>query len=206
MSCLNQYINIFVRSISSKIVWIFRYTIYSPKDGQPCMDHDRSSGEGVGPQEYTLVKMKIVEPVPAKLQLVHVHVILCAWTNLVAKFASFCLPMQYYIHDEWWCWDFQWSIKCSKHNTLHVPINYIKWNVLELSFLLYVGLRGDNSWIDAQLFYCDKNQNWNRRRLAKVALPGNRTRVPRMGILDDTITPAVLVRVKCAESVWTVIF
>ena len=47
----------------------------------------------------------------------------------------------------------------SKHNTLHVPINYIKWNVLELSFLLYVGLRGDNSCIDAQLFFCDENQN-----------------------------------------------
>ena len=36
-----------------------RYTIYSPRDGQPCMDHDRSSGEGVGPQEYTLVKMRV---------------------------------------------------------------------------------------------------------------------------------------------------
>ncbi|XP_048459558.1 leucine--tRNA ligase, cytoplasmic isoform X1 [Rhincodon typus] len=44
-----------------------RYTIYSPKDGQPCMDHDRHSGEGVGPQEYTLIKMKILEPYPAKL-------------------------------------------------------------------------------------------------------------------------------------------
>ena len=44
-----------------------RYTIFSPKDGQPCMDHDRSSGEGVGPQEYTLIKMKAVEPYPAKL-------------------------------------------------------------------------------------------------------------------------------------------
>lgn len=38
-----------------------RYTIYSPKDGQPCMDHDRSTGEGVGPQEYTLIKMKVLE-------------------------------------------------------------------------------------------------------------------------------------------------
>ncbi|XP_062909230.1 leucine--tRNA ligase, cytoplasmic isoform X1 [Mobula hypostoma] len=44
-----------------------RYTIYSPKDGQPCMDHDRQTGEGVGPQEYTLIKMKILEPYPAKL-------------------------------------------------------------------------------------------------------------------------------------------
>ena len=45
-----------------------RYTIFSPRDGQPCMDHDRSSGEGVGPQEYTLVKMRAVEPLPEKLR------------------------------------------------------------------------------------------------------------------------------------------
>ncbi|EGN94714.1 hypothetical protein SERLA73DRAFT_96086 [Serpula lacrymans var. lacrymans S7.3] len=38
-----------------------RYTIYSPKDGQPCMDHDRQDGEGHGPQEYTAVKMEVVE-------------------------------------------------------------------------------------------------------------------------------------------------
>jgi leucyl-tRNA synthetase len=38
-----------------------RYTVYSPKDGQPCMDHDRSSGEAVNPQEYTAVKMKVLE-------------------------------------------------------------------------------------------------------------------------------------------------
>ncbi|XP_016392597.1 leucine--tRNA ligase, cytoplasmic [Sinocyclocheilus rhinocerous] len=50
-----------------KIKFGKRYTIYSPKDGQPCMDHDRQTGEGVGPQEYTLIKMKIVEPYPAKL-------------------------------------------------------------------------------------------------------------------------------------------
>lgn len=29
-----------------------RYTIYSKKDGQPCMDHDRASGEGVEVQEF----------------------------------------------------------------------------------------------------------------------------------------------------------
>lgn len=30
----------------SKVMFcLFRYTIYSPKDGQPCMDHDRQSGE-----------------------------------------------------------------------------------------------------------------------------------------------------------------
>jgi len=46
----------------NKIKFGKRYTIYSAKDGQPCMDHDRSSGEGVGPQEYTLIKMKVLNP------------------------------------------------------------------------------------------------------------------------------------------------
>ena len=35
-----------------------RYAIYSPLDGQPCADHDRSEGEGVLPQEYVLIKMQ----------------------------------------------------------------------------------------------------------------------------------------------------
>ncbi|XP_034033946.1 leucine--tRNA ligase, cytoplasmic isoform X1 [Thalassophryne amazonica] len=51
-----------------KIKFGKRYTIYSPKDRQPCMDHDRQTGEGVGPQEYTLIKMKIVEPYTAKFK------------------------------------------------------------------------------------------------------------------------------------------
>ncbi len=38
-----------------------RYAIFSPKDGQPCADHDRASGEGVGPQEYTLIKLHVLE-------------------------------------------------------------------------------------------------------------------------------------------------
>ena len=38
-----------------------RYTIYSIKDGQPCMDHDRQSGEGIGPQEYTAIKLEVIE-------------------------------------------------------------------------------------------------------------------------------------------------
>lgn len=47
-----------------------RYTIFSPKDNQPCMDHDRASGEGVGPMEYTLIKMKVLDPLPNALQYV----------------------------------------------------------------------------------------------------------------------------------------
>ncbi|XP_017875830.1 leucine--tRNA ligase, cytoplasmic isoform X2 [Ceratina calcarata] len=52
----------------NKIKYGKRYTVYSPKDGQPCMDHDRSTGEGVGPQEYILVKMKLQEPYPPNLK------------------------------------------------------------------------------------------------------------------------------------------
>lgn len=50
-----------------KIKFGKRYTIYSIADGQPCMDHDRLSGEGVACQEYTLIKMKVAEPLPEKL-------------------------------------------------------------------------------------------------------------------------------------------
>ncbi|ODV97801.1 hypothetical protein PACTADRAFT_83214 [Pachysolen tannophilus NRRL Y-2460] len=42
-----------------------RYTIYSVKDGQPCMDHDRQSGEAVLPQEYTAIKIEVVEFAPS---------------------------------------------------------------------------------------------------------------------------------------------
>jgi len=52
---------------AGKVKFGRRYTVYSIKDGQPCMDHDRSSGEGVAPQEYTLIKMKVAEPLPEKL-------------------------------------------------------------------------------------------------------------------------------------------
>lgn len=52
----------------NKIKFGKRYTIYSPRDGQPCMDHDRATGEGVGPQEYTLIKIKLLKPYPPKLR------------------------------------------------------------------------------------------------------------------------------------------
>ncbi|GLJ16023.1 hypothetical protein SUGI_0265820 [Cryptomeria japonica] len=52
-----------------KIVKDMRYTIYSPLDGQPCADHDRASGEGVQPQEYTLIKMEVIPPFTEKLKI-----------------------------------------------------------------------------------------------------------------------------------------
>ncbi|TEB21473.1 leucine-tRNA ligase [Coprinellus micaceus] len=63
----NPYYDSFVRWQINKLYKLGkikfgeRYTIYSPKDGQPCMDHDRQDGEGVGPQEYTGVKMEVVQ-------------------------------------------------------------------------------------------------------------------------------------------------
>jgi leucyl-tRNA synthetase len=59
---------------------MFRYTIYSPKDGQPCMDHDRATGEGVGPQEFTLIKIRILDPKPKILSHVKEPVYLVAAT------------------------------------------------------------------------------------------------------------------------------
>ena len=44
-----------------------RPSIYSEADGQPCMDHDRDKGEGIAPQEYTAIKMRLLEPLPPAL-------------------------------------------------------------------------------------------------------------------------------------------
>eukprot|EP00800_Vazella_pourtalesii_P001235 TRINITY_DN11065_c1_g1_i7.p1 TRINITY_DN11065_c1_g1~~TRINITY_DN11065_c1_g1_i7.p1 ORF type:complete len:446 (+),score=129.65 TRINITY_DN11065_c1_g1_i7:45-1340(+) len=73
---VNPYFDSFVRwqfrklKESDRIQFGKRHTIYSPKDGQPCMDHDRSSGEGVGCQEYTLIKMRVKAPYPTSLSRV----------------------------------------------------------------------------------------------------------------------------------------
>lgn len=87
-----------------KIMYGKRYTIYSPKDGQPCMDHDRSTGEGVGPQEYTLIKMKVLEK-PSKLNAVNVPIYMVAAT---------LRPETMYGQTN--CW-------------LHPDIKYIAWQV-----------------------------------------------------------------------------
>ncbi|KAL6284759.1 hypothetical protein ACE6H2_015688 [Prunus campanulata] len=69
----NPYFDKFVRwqmrklKDKDKIIKAKRYTIYSPMDGQPCADHDRAIGEGVQPQEYTIIKMEVAIPFPSKL-------------------------------------------------------------------------------------------------------------------------------------------
>ncbi|XXG98761.1 hypothetical protein Hte_005091 [Hypoxylon texense] len=69
----NPYFDAFVRwqmirlKELHKIKFGKRHTIYSIKDGQPCMDHDRSEGEGVNPQIYVGIKMQVLE-YPSKAQ------------------------------------------------------------------------------------------------------------------------------------------
>lgn len=66
----NPYYDAFVRwqinrlKDCGKIKFGERYTIYSEKDGQACLDHDRLSGEGVNPQEYVGVKIEVTEFAP----------------------------------------------------------------------------------------------------------------------------------------------
>lgn len=90
---VNPYFDSFVRwqfevlREMGKVKFGKRYTIWSPFDGQPCLDHERqlyievssimsfnncclcrASGEGVLPQEYTLIKLEVVRPFPEKLK------------------------------------------------------------------------------------------------------------------------------------------
>jgi leucyl-tRNA synthetase len=72
----NPYYDAFVRwqmnrlKELNKIMYGNRYTIYSPKDGQPCMDHDRTEGEGIGPTEYTALKLQVKEWAPEVAEVV----------------------------------------------------------------------------------------------------------------------------------------
>ncbi|OMP01193.1 Aminoacyl-tRNA synthetase, class Ia [Corchorus olitorius] len=76
---INPFFDSFVRwqmrklRSMGKIVKDVRYTIFSPSDGQPCADHDRASGEGVQPQEYTIIKMEVVPPFPPKMQVLELE-------------------------------------------------------------------------------------------------------------------------------------
>jgi leucyl-tRNA synthetase len=64
---VNPYYDSFVRwqfntlRALHKIKFGKRHAVFSTVDNQACADHDRSAGEGVMPQEYTLIKMKLME-------------------------------------------------------------------------------------------------------------------------------------------------
>jgi hypothetical protein len=73
----NQYFDRFIRwqfnrlREGNRIKFGKRASVYSILDGQVCADHDRASGEGVGPQEYTLIKLLIIQPYPENSPLNH---------------------------------------------------------------------------------------------------------------------------------------
>lgn len=73
---MNPYYDAFIRwqmnklKALGKIKFGERYTIYSEKDGQACMDHDRQSGEGVTPQEYIGIKIEVTEFAPEAKKIV----------------------------------------------------------------------------------------------------------------------------------------
>ncbi|KPA76430.1 putative mitochondrial leucyl-tRNA synthetase [Leptomonas pyrrhocoris] len=52
-----------------------RYCVYSPRDNQPCADHDRASGEGALPQEYTVVKLTVQDPLSQPCFAAHKDII-----------------------------------------------------------------------------------------------------------------------------------
>lgn len=64
---VNPYYDSFIRwqfntlRSLNKVKFGKRYAVFSTVDKQACADHDRSSGEGVMPQEYTLIKMKLLQ-------------------------------------------------------------------------------------------------------------------------------------------------
>ncbi|VVD03476.1 unnamed protein product [Leptidea sinapis] len=92
----------------NKIMYGKRYTIYSPLDKQPCMDHDRSSGEGAGPQEYTLIMMQVLEPLPEPLK--------CFSTKKVSYITATLRPETMYGQTN--CW-------------VHPDIKYIAFETLK---------------------------------------------------------------------------
>lgn len=65
---VNPYYDAFIRwqfetlRAKNKVLFGKRNNVFSLVDGQVCADHDRSEGEGVGPQEYVLIKLQVLEP------------------------------------------------------------------------------------------------------------------------------------------------
>ncbi|KAL9653690.1 hypothetical protein ABK040_009164 [Willaertia magna] len=71
---INPYYDSFIRwqfnrlKEQGKISFGKRFSIFSPKDNQLCADHDRATGEGSKPVEYTIIKLFLKKPYPAVLK------------------------------------------------------------------------------------------------------------------------------------------
>jgi leucyl-tRNA synthetase len=65
-TAVNPYYDAFIRwqfetlRKKNKVLFGKRNNVFSLVDGQVCADHDRSEGEGVGPQEYVLIKLQVL--------------------------------------------------------------------------------------------------------------------------------------------------
>jgi leucyl-tRNA synthetase len=65
-TAVNPYYDAFIRwqfetlRKKKKVLFGKRNNVFSLVDGQVCADHDRSEGEGVGPQEYVLIKLQVL--------------------------------------------------------------------------------------------------------------------------------------------------
>ena len=65
-TAVNPYYDAFIRwqfetlRAKNKVLFGKRNNVFSLVDGQVCADHDRSEGEGVGPQEYVLIKLQVL--------------------------------------------------------------------------------------------------------------------------------------------------
>ncbi|RZB60294.1 Leucine--tRNA ligase, cytoplasmic [Glycine soja] len=71
--------------VKSQRLLLLRYTIFSPLDGQPRVDHDRASGEGVQPQEYTIIKMELIAPFPEKFKVLEGKKVFLVTATLTAE-------------------------------------------------------------------------------------------------------------------------
>ncbi|KAH1150694.1 hypothetical protein GYH30_044618 [Glycine max] len=71
--------------VKSQRLLLLRYTIFSPLDGQPRVDHDRASGEGVQPQEYTIIKMELIAPFPEKFKVLEGKKVFLVIATLTAE-------------------------------------------------------------------------------------------------------------------------
>jgi len=64
---VNEYYSSFIEwqfnklKNKNRIKYGTRPTIFSPKEGQACADHERSQGETINPQCYTLIKMELLQ-------------------------------------------------------------------------------------------------------------------------------------------------
>jgi len=98
---INPYYDKFIKwqfnklNQQNKLKFGKKFVIYSPKDGQPCADHDRSVGEGIKVKEYILIKFNIekldIHLLVATTRPETLHGIKCLWINPLYTYIKFVI-------------------------------------------------------------------------------------------------------------------